>query len=158
MTLASGCGSKTLIRAGAGNLKSLVVLAFLAIAAYMTLKGAFAPWRVERARSGAPRREARRSNVRSAGARGAPGAAARREAVAAVRRRRSDRRVRASPTAISARPARLIVGGIVVGAVVVGGWYVSGHRVFAEDPATLEEKFVATNSGRMESYSLAIRN
>ena len=26
MTLASGCGSKTLIRAGAGNLKSLVVL------------------------------------------------------------------------------------------------------------------------------------
>ena len=46
MTLASGCGSKTLIRAGAGNLKSLVVLAFLGIAAYMTLKGAFAPWRV----------------------------------------------------------------------------------------------------------------
>ena len=46
MTLASGCGSKTLIRAGAGNLKSLIVLAFLAIAAYMTLKGAFAPWRV----------------------------------------------------------------------------------------------------------------
>src|SRR5262245_48447172 len=27
MTLASGCGSKTLIRAGAGNLKSLVVIA-----------------------------------------------------------------------------------------------------------------------------------
>src|SRR6267378_328080 len=46
MTLSSGCGSKTLIRAGAGNLKSLVVLAFLAIAAYMTIKGAFAPWRV----------------------------------------------------------------------------------------------------------------
>src|SRR5206468_619993 len=45
MTLASGCGSKTLIRAGAGNLKSLVVLTFLAIAAYMTLKGAFAPMR-----------------------------------------------------------------------------------------------------------------
>ena len=45
-TLASGCGSKTLIRAGAGNLKSLVVLTFLGIAAYMTLKGAFAPWRV----------------------------------------------------------------------------------------------------------------
>ena len=30
MTLASGCGSKTLIRVGAGNLKSLVVLVFLA--------------------------------------------------------------------------------------------------------------------------------
>src|SRR6186713_1694437 len=38
MTLGSGCGSKTLIRAGAGNLKSIVVMVFLAIAAYMTLK------------------------------------------------------------------------------------------------------------------------
>src|ERR1700676_2564553 len=46
MTLASGCGSKTLIRAGAGNLKSLVVLLVLAISAYMTLKGLFAVWRV----------------------------------------------------------------------------------------------------------------
>jgi hypothetical protein len=48
----------------------------------------------------------------------------------------------------------MIVGGIVVGLVVVGGWYVSGHLGYlAEDPATLEEKFVATNSGRMESFS-----
>jgi hypothetical protein len=48
----------------------------------------------------------------------------------------------------------MIVGGIVVGAVIVGGWYVSGHLGYlAEDPATLEEKFVATNSGRVESYS-----
>ena len=48
----------------------------------------------------------------------------------------------------------MIVGGIVVGAVIVGGWYVSGHVGYlAEDPATLEEKFVATNSGRLESYS-----
>src|SRR6476620_673104 len=45
MTLASGCGSKTLIRAGAGNLKSVIVLVFLAVSAYMTLKGAFAAWR-----------------------------------------------------------------------------------------------------------------
>jgi uncharacterized membrane protein YedE/YeeE len=38
---------------------------------------------------------------------------------------------------------------------VVGGWYVSGHLGFvAEDPATLEEKFVRTNTGRMESFSL----
>jgi uncharacterized membrane protein YedE/YeeE len=48
----------------------------------------------------------------------------------------------------------LIVGGVIVGLVIVGGWYVSGHLGYlAEDPATLEEKFVATNSGRMESYS-----
>jgi len=48
----------------------------------------------------------------------------------------------------------MLFGGIVIGLVIVGGWYVSGHVGFlAEDPATLEEKFVATNSGRMESYS-----
>ena len=46
MTLASGCGSKTLIRIGGGNLKSLVVFAFLGISAYMTLRGLFAVWRV----------------------------------------------------------------------------------------------------------------
>ena len=48
----------------------------------------------------------------------------------------------------------MLVGGMLIGLVIVGGWYVSGHVGFlAEDPATLEEKFVATNSGRMESYS-----
>ena len=57
-----------------------------------------------------------------------------------------DREFRASP--------EMIVGGIVIGLVIVGGWYVSGHVGYvAEDPATLEEKFFATNSGRMESFT-----
>ena len=42
MTLASGCGSKTLIRIGGGNLKSLVVLLVLAVAAYATMRGVLA--------------------------------------------------------------------------------------------------------------------
>ena len=46
MTLGSGCGSKTLIRVGGGNLKSLVVLVFMSIAAYMTLRGLFGAVRV----------------------------------------------------------------------------------------------------------------
>jgi uncharacterized membrane protein YedE/YeeE len=46
MTLGSGCGNKTLVRIGAGSLKSVVVLTFLAISAYMTLKGLFGVWRV----------------------------------------------------------------------------------------------------------------
>src|SRR6202011_4316008 len=46
MTLASGCGSKTLIRLGGGNLKSLVVFVFLGIAAYVTLKGLLGAFRV----------------------------------------------------------------------------------------------------------------
>src|SRR5574338_1475915 len=46
MTLGSGCGSKTLIRVGAGNLKSLIVYVFLGIAAYMTLRGILGAFRV----------------------------------------------------------------------------------------------------------------
>jgi hypothetical protein len=39
MTLGGGCGNKTLVRLGAGNLKSLVVAVVLGIFAYMTLRG-----------------------------------------------------------------------------------------------------------------------
>ncbi len=39
MTMSGGCGNKTLVRLGAGNLKSLIVAVFLAIFAYMTLRG-----------------------------------------------------------------------------------------------------------------------
>jgi hypothetical protein len=39
MTLASGCGSRSLARLGAGNLKSLVVVLVLAVFAYATLRG-----------------------------------------------------------------------------------------------------------------------
>ena len=46
------------------------------------------------------------------------------------------------------------LGGVVTGLVVVGGWYVSGVLGHvAEDPETLQEAFVATNTGRMESFS-----
>jgi hypothetical protein len=48
----------------------------------------------------------------------------------------------------------MVIGGIVIGAVIVGGWYVSGHLGLPGGrPGTLEEKFVATNSGRAESFS-----
>src|SRR6218665_647515 len=46
MVLASGCGSKTLVRIGAGNLKSLVVFIVMAVAAFATLKGITAVVRV----------------------------------------------------------------------------------------------------------------
>jgi hypothetical protein len=48
----------------------------------------------------------------------------------------------------------MIAGGLVIGAVIGGGRYVTGHLGhLAEDPRTLEEAFVATNSGRPQSYS-----
>jgi uncharacterized membrane protein YedE/YeeE len=46
MTLASGCGQRTLVRVGGGNLKSLVALLFLALTAYMTMRGLLALVRV----------------------------------------------------------------------------------------------------------------
>jgi hypothetical protein len=47
-----------------------------------------------------------------------------------------------------------LLGGIVVGLVIVGGWYVSGKLGYVQEhPDTLQEAWVATNTGRMESLS-----
>ena len=46
MTLASGCGQRTLVRVGAGNLKSVVVMIILGLTAYMTMRGLLALVRV----------------------------------------------------------------------------------------------------------------
>jgi uncharacterized membrane protein YedE/YeeE len=154
MTLGSGCGSKTLIRIGGGNLKSLIVMVFFAISAYMTLKGLFAlwrvtaldPWRIDFSAIGA-----KTSDLPSILAALGAGAAVKlwfpfAFAAAIALWVFANREFRAT--------REMIVGGIVIGAVIVGGWYVSGHLGYvAEDPATLEEKFFATNSGRAESFS-----
>ena len=42
MTRAGGCGNKTLVRLGGGNLKSLVVMLVMGVFAYMTLRGLLA--------------------------------------------------------------------------------------------------------------------
>ena len=47
MVLASGCGSKSLVRLGGGNLKALVVLLVLGAAGFATLKGLTAVLRVQ---------------------------------------------------------------------------------------------------------------
>jgi len=46
MTLASGCGQRTLVRLGGGNLKSLLVMLLLGLTAYMTMRGLLALVRV----------------------------------------------------------------------------------------------------------------
>ena len=153
MTLASGCGSKTLIRIGGGNLKSLIVLVFVAISAYMTLKGLFALWRtaaLDPIRFDVGAFGAKTSDLPSIlAALGAGGAAlwfpfALAAALAAWVFASRDFRA----------TNEMIVGGILIGAVVVAGFYVSGHLGYLpEDPATLEEKFIPTNSGRAESFS-----
>jgi uncharacterized membrane protein YedE/YeeE len=151
MVLASGCGSKTLIRIGGGNLKSLIVLMVLAISAYMTLKGLFAMFRVAALDP---------VTVVLAGTQDLPSVLARATGV--------DKRTLLGLLSLALsgglavfvfkdrefRSFDNILGGVVVGLVIVGGWYLSGHIGYlAEDPRTLEEKFLATNSGRMESLS-----
>jgi uncharacterized membrane protein YedE/YeeE len=151
MTLASGCGSKTLIRLGAGNLKSLIVLVVLAAAAYMTLKGVFAGVRAYELDPVRIHLGARASDLPALlNAWGVPASVhwwlPLIVAVAIAAFVFKSRDFRTTP--------ELIVGGLVIGAVIVGGWYVSAHLGHvAEDPATLEEKFLATNSGRAESFS-----
>ncbi|MCM8567142.1 YeeE/YedE family protein [Thauera linaloolentis] len=150
MTLASGCGSKTLIRIGGGNLKSLVVFVFLGISAYMTLRGLFAVWRVrflDPVAIDLPHGQDLPAFIAASGidpagalaiAAGVTGGAlllwafAKREA----------------------RSADVWLGGAIIGATVVAAWYVSGHiGHVAEHPETLEEAFIGTNSGRPESLT-----
>ena len=154
MTLGSGCGSKSLIRVGGGNLKSLIVLVFFAISAYMTLKGLFALWRtmaLDPLRFDVAALGAKTSDVPTILAALGAGDAIKlwfpfAFAAAIAGWVLADGEFRAT--------REMVVGGIVIGAVIVGGWYVSGHIGYLpEDPATLEEKFVATNSGRAESFS-----
>jgi len=152
MTLGSGCGSKTLIRLGAGNLKSLVVFVFLGIAAYMTLRGLFGAFRVD---------VLEKASITLPGGQDLPTLMARATGVG--------KRTWVEILSVvigggllafvySSRSFRsnidYTLGGVVTGLVVVGGWYVSGHVGHAmEDPNTLSEAFYGTNTGRMESFS-----
>ena len=151
MTLGSGCGSKTLIRIGGGSLKSLIVLVFIGLSAYMALKGLFVVWRATaldpvRLDVGAATSDLPAVLVKL----GLPAVA--KLVIPWVIAAGIAAWVFASPAFRSTK--EMVAGGLIIGAVVVAGWYLSGHIGYLpEDPATLEEKFVATNSGRMESFS-----
>jgi uncharacterized membrane protein YedE/YeeE len=155
MTLGSGCGSKTLVRIGAGSLKSLVVLAFLGIAAYMTLKGLFAIWRttaldpvaVDFAARGIAQQDLPTLAARMSGS----GLRTMQLLVAGLVSLGllafvfKDREFRESREQVAA--------GIAIGLTVVAGWYVTGHLGYAENPETLENTFFGTNSRTIESLS-----
>jgi uncharacterized membrane protein YedE/YeeE len=144
MTLGSGCGSKTLIRVGAGNLKSLIVYVFLGIAAYMTLRGVLGAFRVGVLEKAVITLPAGQDLPSLTGVHRAVLAALIAGAILVF--------VYWSKQFRSSFDYTL--GGVVTGLVVVGGWFVSGYLGhIAEDPRTLQEAFVATNSGRMESFS-----
>ncbi|MDD3353141.1 YeeE/YedE family protein [Zoogloea sp.] len=151
MTLASGCGAKTLVRLGSGNLKSLVVFAFLGISAYMTLRGLFGSWRVAYLEPlalplGSPQDLPSLLSTRF----GLDSASAWLACSLVIGGS-------LGLFALSSRslwqPAPLL-GSLIIGLTIVAGWLLSGHFAhIAEDPETLAPAFLATNSGRMESLS-----
>jgi uncharacterized protein len=155
MTLGSGCGSKTLVRMGAGSLKSLVVFVFLGIAAYMTLKGLFAIWRtrwIDPVATDLAARNLPRQDVPTLIAAWTGANLPTVELIVAVVVAGAllafvfkDREFRTS--------FDHVLGGAVVGLVIVGGWYVTGHLGYAENPETLENTYFGTNSRTIESLS-----
>jgi uncharacterized membrane protein YedE/YeeE len=154
MTLGSGCGAKTLIRIGGGNLKSLVVYVFLAVSAYMTLRGLFGQFRVSVLQSVAVNFEAvgiKGQDMPSLLAGTGLGMQTLRITVAAIVAAAllafvfKDREFRAN--------VNYIAGGSVTGLVVVAGWFVTAHLGYRENPATLEMTFFGTNTHAAESLS-----
>ncbi|HNJ77317.1 MAG: YeeE/YedE family protein [Rhodocyclaceae bacterium] len=150
MVLASGCGARTLTRVGAGNLKSLVVFLVLGVTAYMTMRGVLGVLRVNTLDTIA---------INLPGGQDIP-------ALLAAAGMAPNTALAVGALAIGggllafcfARRDFItpdnILGGLAVGIIVIGGWYVSGHLGYlAEDPDTLQEAYLATNSGRMESLT-----
>jgi uncharacterized protein len=151
MTLGSGCGSKTLIRMGTGNLKSFIVFVMLAIFAYMTLRGILGVFRVAAIDPVAIRLPVNQDLPSlAASLLGTPRGAMAAALAALV----GGALLLFVLISREFRTFNNLLGGAVIGLTIVAGWYVSGHLGYlAEDPNTLEERFVATNSGRMESFS-----
>jgi len=155
MTIAAGCANKNLVRLGGGSLRSLVVLVFLAISAYMTLKGLFGQWRASYLDSVAldleslglgsqalPLAVAKWTGLSDKAALLATAAVLALLSLAFVFK---DKRFRAN--------ALQVYGAIVLGLLIVAGWYLTGHIGHGENPETLETVYFATNTRTLESLS-----
>ena len=151
MVLASGCGAKTLVRIGGGNLKSLVVFIVLGVSAFATLKGVTAVARVNTVDSIAIT-FATGQDLPSLLAGGT--GLAKTTLAAVLGLALGGGLVVWTLARPEGRTADNLLAGFGVGAVIVGVWWVSGRLGHvAEDPNTLQEAFAATNSQRMESLS-----
>ena len=155
MTLAGGCANKNLLRLGGGSLRSLVVLVFVAISAYMTLKGLFGQWRysfldpVAIDLSGLGMEGQGLPHLLAA-LTGIPAKTALLAATAVVALALlifvfKDKRFRTN--------GEQVIGGTILGLIITAAWYLTGHIGFAENPETLELTFFGTSSRTLESMS-----
>ena len=151
MVLASGCGSKTLVRVGAGNLKALVVFLAMALAAYATLRGITAVLRdatVDRVFVEFDRPAIVGHLLAAAGGWSAAQGMAAAALLAGV------------PLVAWALAGKgfmtreNLLAGLGLGAVIVAMWWVSGALGHvAEHPETLESAYLASRTGRMEALT-----
>lgn len=156
MTIAGGCANRNLIRVGAGSVRSLVVLTFMAISAYMTLKGLFGQWRASFLDPVTVNLSALGMKSQSladllARLTGLPAKTALLVTAGAVFLGLAvfafkDKRFRVN--------GNQVVGAVALGLIVVAGWYLTGHIGFmAEDPETLSAAYYGTNTRTLESMS-----
>ncbi|MEW6693550.1 MAG: YeeE/YedE family protein [Pseudomonadota bacterium] len=152
MVLASGCGSKTLIRIGAGSLKSLVVFFVMGVAAFATLRGITAVLR--------DRTVDRVAFQMEPGSALPDWLAAQLGWAPATTTLIVGVGIGAVLIAWAAagegvqRSAQAWLAGVGIGGCAAAMWWVSGRLGFVpEHPETLEAVYLATNSGRMESLT-----
>lgn len=155
MTLSGGCANKNLLRVGGGSVRALVVLTFLAISAYMTLKGLFAQWRSSYLDPVAIDLSAWGMKSQSlpdllARVTGLPGKTALLIVFGLITLVLlgfifKDKRFRANTSQI--------IGAVVLGGIVVAAWYLTGHIGYGENPDTLEMTYFGTNTRTLESFS-----
>jgi hypothetical protein len=128
MTQTGGCGSRTLVRLGAGNLKSLVAAIVLGIVAYMTLRGLLALARVQLESAANIDLKARGLDNQNIGEMtaallGAPAGTARTAAAVVVA---AAFLVFCFKDVGFRRSAANVTAGLVVGLTVLAGWIVTG--------------------------------
>jgi uncharacterized membrane protein YedE/YeeE len=151
MVLASGCGSKTLVRVGGGSLKALTVFFVMGFSAYATLSGIFAVVRVN---------TLDRLSFQMPGGAALPGWLAQVSGGDASQLGLLMALVVGAALLIWAlmseefRTPGHLLGGVGLGLCVAAMWWISGRLGFVpEHPDTLEPVYLATDTGRMESLS-----
>ena len=151
MVLASGCGSKTLIRIGGGNLKSIVVFIVLGLVAYMTMRGFLG---IMKANTIDKVSLSLNTNQDLPSILSASFGIAKESLRSILALIIGGAFIGFALLKKSFWNTENLLAGIGVGVGITAIWWVSGHYAhLTEDPNTLQEAFLVTNSGRMESLS-----
>ncbi|MDP1901485.1 MAG: YeeE/YedE family protein [Rubrivivax sp.] len=152
MVLASGCGSKTLVRIGEGSLKSLVVFFFMGFAAYATMRGMAALLRSKTVDQVAF--EIKAGNAVPAWLSPMFGLDPGTTGLVLALLLGGGLVVWALLEAEFRSSADNLLAGLGIGAVITGMWWIVGHLGFvAEHPETLEAVYLGTAGGRMQALS-----